>query len=157
MKEKPGIFILKVLVLSIFLYILWYWKGGYYYLYVLDGFLLHLFRTLGIKIEVFRYQIDIFNNLIPFISLMLLTKDIQFKKRITKLVIGLLILIGCHILLFIESNLLQSDYQTRSVWYYRLNAPLCVFSQALPFLLWVILAKRSLLNLFIAKKELAAK
>jgi len=157
MKEKPQIFILKVLALSLILYILWYWKGESYYFSVLKNFLMHLFRTLGISIRGFGYPTSIFNNLIPFISLMLVTKDIQFKSRISKLVIGLLILIGGHILLSIGISLLNQDNQTPSAFNYKLSASLYLFSETLPFLLWVILAKQNLLSLFMPKKLVATK
>ena len=158
MKEKPAIFILKVLALSLFLYVLWYWKGESYWASMMDNFFKHFFSTLGIRAKVFRYPEEIFNNLIPFLSLMLFTKDIQLKSRISKLVIGLLILIGAHILLFFGLYLLYHDYQVPpSELYNKLSVPLYLFSQTLPFLLWIILAKRNLLSLFIPKKMLATK
>lgn len=156
MKEKPLIFILKVLALSLFLFILWYWKGESYYLSFFD-FLMHLFWTLGIKLKYLFCPKEVFNNLIPFISLILLTKDIQLKVRISKLVIGLLILIVGHILLSVGLTLLYQDYQKPLALYYKISYPLYLFFETLPFLLWIILAKKNILNLFMPKKVVASK
>lgn len=151
MKEKPLIFILKVVALSLFLFILWYWKGEGYYLSVFN-FLMHLIRTLGIKMKFLLCPKDTFNNLIPFISLIILTKEMQLKVRISKLVIGLLILIGGHILLSVGLTLLHEDYPAL---HYKISYPLYLFNKTLPFLLWIILAKKNILNLFMPKKVLA--
>lgn len=153
MKEKPAIFILKVLALSLFLYVLWYWKVEGYYLPFFKNVFKHLFGIFGIRIKLFWYSIDTFNNLIPFISLMLMTKDIQLKKRLLKLGIGILILISTHILFSLATYLLYQDSQTSPTeFYYILNTFLSLSSKVLPFFLWVILAKKNLLNLFIPKK-----
>lgn len=154
MKEKPQIFILKALALSLFLFILWNWKGESYYLSILDNYLKDFLRTLGIRIGGFSYLKDIFNNLIPFISLILVTKDIQFKVRISKLAIGLLILIGVHILLAVGLTFLYRDYPAL---YHKISSPLYLFNKILPFVLWIILAKRNLLSLFMPKKVLTTK
>ncbi|HEX9912269.1 MAG TPA: hypothetical protein VGB01_03370, partial [candidate division Zixibacteria bacterium] len=95
------------------------------------------------------------SNFIPFISFMVITKDIQLLRRTFKLVIGLLILTGGHLLLGIGFYLLPFGYPTPSPLYYRISLPLYVFTQFLPFLLWVILAKRNLLKLFISRRALA--
>jgi len=157
MKERPAIFILKVLALSIFLYILWYWKGESYYLSFFEDFLYHLSWALGIRKGGLPYPGYLLSNLIPFISFMLITRDIGFKRRILKLAIGVLILIGCQILLAIVVYLFFLDSLTPSPLYYKLSVLLYAFSQTLPFFLWVILAKRNLLNLFIPKKVLVTK
>ncbi|MFH0931678.1 MAG: hypothetical protein V1890_07050, partial [Candidatus Zixiibacteriota bacterium] len=71
---------------------------------------------------------------------------------------GMLILIGGHILLIIGLYFLYHDYQNPPTELYnKLSVPLYLFSEILPFLLWVILAKRNLLSLFLSKKALAVK
>lgn len=158
MKEKPAIFILKVLVLSLFLYVLWYWKVEGYYLSFFKNFIRLFFETFEVRIKTFWYPIDTFNNLIPFVSLLLMTKDIQIKNRFLKLVIGLSILISTHILFSLVAYLLYQDSQTSPTeFYYVLNTFLSLSSKVLPFFLWIIFAKRSLLNLFIPKRVLATK
>jgi hypothetical protein len=152
MKGKPVIFILKVLVLSIILFILWYWKGETCYLPVLEDFLRKLSWTLGIRKGGLPYPRYILSNLIPFVSLMLITREIEFKKRILRLVTGLLILIAGHILLGIGIYLLCQDSPTPQTICYKLSILLHVFSGTLPFFLWVILAKKNLLTLSVPKK-----
>jgi len=158
MKEKPAIFLLKVLALSLILFILWYWKGERYYLSIFSGFLNHFLSIFGLGIQILWYPSEIFHNLIPFISLMLLSRDIHLKRRITKSAIGLLILIADHILLSIGVYLLHHNAQTSpsaTDYNYKFTFLLYTFSEILPFLLWVILAKRNLLKLFMSKKTLA--
>jgi hypothetical protein len=155
MKERPAIFLLKALALSLFLYLLWYWKGEGYYLSFFEELLKDLSWTLGIKKGGVPFPGYILSNFIPFISFMVITKDIQLLRRTFKLVIGLLILTGGHLLLGIGFYLLPFGYPTPSPLYYRISLPLYVFTQFLPFLLWVILAKRNLLKLFISRRALA--
>jgi hypothetical protein len=157
MKERPAIFLLKVLGLSLFLYLLWNWKGEGYYLPILEDLLKNLSWALGIRRGGVPFPKYILSNLIPFISFMLITKDLKLMGRISKLIIGLLILSGGHILLGIAVYLLCQGLPTPETWCYKLSILLYTFNGILPFLLWVILAKRNLLNLFIPKKVLTAK
>ncbi len=74
------------------------------------------------------------------------------------MLIGILILIGDHLLLSIGIFFLHHNNQTPpSVmeYNYRFTFLLYAFSEILPFLLWVILAKRNLLKLFMSKQTLA--
>ena len=108
------------------------------------------------RIKVLWYPKELYNNIIPFISLMLITEDIEIRRRILKLVIGVSVLVGYHILLSVVVGLFYNDYQIPpSALYYKLKVPFYLFSQTLPFLLWAILAKKNLLNLFMPKKVLA--
>ena len=153
MKDKVRTFIFKALVLSIILYFLWYLKIGSYYVYFIDSISVHFVSSFGIKIDTLWYPTAIFYNFIPFISLMLFTININLKKRILRFLIGLLILILSHILFSITLSILQPDYHVPlSALNYKLSVSLSLFSQILPFLLWVILAKRNLLSLFIPKR-----
>lgn len=152
MRGKPAIFILKVLVLSIVLFILWYWKGESYYLPAIEGLLRKLSWTLGIRRGGLPYPRYILSNLIPFVSLMLITGEIELKKQILRLVTGLLILIVGHILLGIGIYLLCPDSPTPQTMCYNLSILLHVFSGTLPFFLWIVLAKKNLLTLSVPKK-----
>lgn len=158
MKEKAGIFIVEVLALSVFLYVLWYWKGKSYYLSILTYFFRYLFLSLRINTEKLWYPSQYFNNIIPFISLMLLTKGMHLWGRIQKLMIGLVILITSHMLFTTGIYFLHHEYQTPPTsFYYKIFVPLGLFCEILPFLLWVIFAKKQLLSLFISRKVSVAK
>lgn len=156
MKEKLWVFIAKFVVVSLILFAFWYWKGQSYYIKILDGFLtVVLINLLGLNIEYFSYPVDIFNNLLPFVSLMIITRDIKFKKRISKLGWGLLILILWHIVLSQAIYLLHDQYQKASELYEKLSVPLYLFSESLPFLLWILFVRKQVAELFISRKTVA--
>ena len=156
MKEKLWVFIAKFVAVSLILFALWYWKGQTYYIKFLDGFLNFVLITLlGLNIEYFSYPVDIFNNLNPFVSLMIITKDMKFKKRMSKLGWGLLILILWHIILSQAIYFLHDQYQVTSKLYEKLSVPLYLFSQTLPFLLWILFAQKQVVDLFMSPKVAA--
>lgn len=157
MRERPGIFILEVLALSLLLYILWYWKGQSHYLFILTCFLKYLFLNLGITANKLWCPTEYFINLIPFASLMLLTKGMYLWDRVRKLIIGLMLLVGSHVLLTTTLYLLHPDYQSPpTASYYRILIPLGLFSEVLPFLLWAIFAREQLSTFFLNRKVSAA-
>jgi hypothetical protein len=150
MREKLWIFIAKFLLVSIPLFALWYWKGEDGYLVFLNYALtLLLIKIAGFHLPYFPAPKDIFNNLIPFISLMLITCGLPGKKRLIWLVEGLLILIGWHMLLTEVVYLLGVDSPT----YEKFSVPLYLFSETLPFILWVLFARRQVAGLFLQKKK----
>lgn len=154
MKEKLWIFITKFLVVSLIFFALWHWKGQTFYVSILDATLKFVLITLlGFKIKFFSYPVDIFNNLIPFVSLMLITKEIKFKKRMTKLGWGLLILILWHIVLSESIYFLHDQYEKTSSLYEKFSVPLYLFSETLPFILWILFARKQVAGLFLRKKS----
>jgi len=153
MKEKLWVFIVKFVAVSLTLFALWYWKGQTYYIKILDGLLTFVLITLsGLDIEYFSYPVDIFNNLIPFVSLMIITRDMKLRQRISKLGWGLLILILWHIILSQAIYLLHDQYQRAAELYEKLSVPLYLFSETLPFLLWILFARKQVVDLFMPRK-----
>ncbi len=150
MREKLWIFIAKFLLISVPLFALWYWKGEEAYLVFLNYALTFLLiKIVGFNLPYFPAPKDIFNNLIPFISLMLITRSIPNKKRVVWLVEGLLILIGWHMVLTEVVYFLGVD----SITYERFSVPLYLFSETLPFILWILFARRQVAGLFLQKKK----
>jgi amino acid transporter len=153
MREKLWIFIAKFVAVSLILFTFWYWKGQSYYIKILDTTLTSVLITLlGFNIEYFSYPADIFNNLIPFVSLMIITRHIKFKKRMSQLGWGLLILILWHIILSQAIYFLHDQYQRESPLYEKLSVPLYLFSETLPFLLWILFARKQVVDLFMPRK-----
>ncbi len=149
-------FIAKFVGVSLILFVLWYWKGQDYYIKILDSFLTFVLITIsGIDIEYFSYPVDIFNNLIPFVSLMIITRYMKFKKRMSKLGWGLLILVLWHIVLSQAIYFLHDQYQRTSELYEKFSVPLYLFSETLPFLLWILLARKQVVDLFMPRKVVA--
>ena len=150
MKEKLWVFIAKFLLISIPLFFLWYWKGEDAYLVFLNYVLTFLLiKIAGFNLPYFPAPKDIFNNLIPFVSLMLITRGIPNRKRVLWLAEGLLILIGWHMVITEMVYFLGVD----SVAYERFSVPLYLFSETLPFILWIIFARRQVSGLFLRQKN----
>jgi len=154
MKEKLWLFIVKFILISAPLFALWHWKGQDWYLVFLD----HLYRWLfiemaGFNIRFFAAPVDIFNNLIPFVSLMIITKEFKLKTRLSRLVWGLLILIVWHMVLTEAVYLLHDDYGVPSKSYEKLSVPLYLFSETLPFVMWILLARKQIAGLFLRRKR----
>jgi len=154
MKEKLWLFVLKFIVISIPLFALWHWKGQDWYLVLLNHLLtLLLIEIAGFNILYFPAPVDIFNNLIPFVSLMIITKEIKLKARLSRLALGLLILIVWHMILTEAVYLLHEGYQITSEAYEKLSVPLYLFSETLPFVLWIIFARKQVAGLFLRRKK----
>jgi hypothetical protein len=153
MKEKLWVFILKFVLVSVPLFTLWYWKGEDCYLVILNYTLTFLLIKLaGFNLQYFPAPKDIFNNLIPFISLMIITRGILLKKRLLWLAGGLLILIGWHMVLTEIVYFLNEKYTVDSQAYDKLSVPFFLFSETLPFILWIIFARRQIAGLFSRRK-----
>ena len=154
MKEKLWIFILKFLVISLPLLALWLWRLQDQYLILLNHILTFLLITLaGFNIQYFPAPFPIFINLIPYFSLMVITKGIRLKSRIIWLVVGLLILIGWHMVLTEAIYLVSLKYQIDSQQYEKFTIPLFLFSETLPFLLWILIARKQVEGLFFREKK----
>jgi len=152
MKEKLWIFIAKFVAVSLILFAFWYWKGQYLYISILDNSLYFFFYTLlGVNSD-FSFPKDIFNNLIPFVALMVITRGMKFKTKISKLGWGLLILILEHIILSKVIYLLYPEPGMESKWYEKVSVPLYLFSETLPFLLWILFAQKQVVDLFMPRK-----
>lgn len=154
MKEKLWLFIVKFLLVSVPLFALWHWKGQEWYLVSLNHLLtLLLIKIAGFNIQYFPAPVDIFNNLIPFVSLMIITREIKLKTRLSRLILGLLILIVWHMVLTQAVYLLHDEYGVPSQAYEKLSVPLYLFSGTLPFVLWILFARKQVSGLFLRRKK----
>lgn len=152
MREKLWIFIAKFLVVSLALFGLWYWKGQDLYISILDDSLYFFFHTLLAVNSDFSFPKDIFNNLIPFVALMTITRGMKFKTKISKLGWGLLILTLEHVILSKIIYFLNPEPGVVSKWYEKLSVPLYLFSESLPFLLWLLFCRKQVVDLFMPRK-----
>ncbi len=152
MKEKLWIFIAKFLLVSLPLFVLWYWKGQDLYISILDDslyFFLH--ALLGVSAPC-TFPKDIFNNLIPFVALMVITRGMKLANRASRLGWGLLILVGWHVILSKTIYFLHPEPEVISQWYEKFSVPLYLFSETLPFLLWILFARKQVVDLFMPRK-----
>lgn len=149
---KFVIFIAKFLVVSLVLFGLWYWKGQDLYISILEDSLYFFFHTLlGVNSD-FSFPKDIFNNLIPFVALMTITRGMKFRTKISKLGWGLLLLILEHIILSKVIYLLYPGPGMESKWYEKVSVPLYLFSASLPFPLWLLFCRKQVVDLFMPRK-----
>lgn len=154
MREKLWLFIGKFILISVPLFALWHWKGQDWYLILFNHLLTFLLIKLaGLGIQYFPAPKDIFNNLIPFVSLMIITRGIEPKTRLSRVAWGLLILIGWHMLLTMAVYLLHEGYGITGQAYEKLSVPLYLFSETLPFVLWILFAPRQVAGLFPRRKK----
>ncbi|NIN00559.1 MAG: hypothetical protein GTO24_21485 [candidate division Zixibacteria bacterium] len=156
MREKLWLFIGKFILISVPLFALWHWKGQDSYLILFNHLLTFLLIKLaGLGIQYFPAPTDIFNNLIPFVSLMIITRGIELKTRLSRAAWGLLILIGWHMVLTMAVYLLHEGYGITGRAYEKLSVPLYLFSETLPFVLWILFARRQMAGLFLRRKKTA--
>jgi hypothetical protein len=154
MKEKLWLFIVKFILVSAPLFLLWHWKGEGWYLVFLNHLYSYLFvKILGMNILFFAPPADIFNSLIPFVSLMIITREIKPKPRLSRLALGLSIMIVWHLVLTEVVYLLHDAQGVPSRAYERLSVPFYIFSETMPFVLWVLFAHKQVAGLFLRRKK----
>jgi hypothetical protein len=153
MKEKLWLFIGKFVLVSIPLFALWFWRGeGWYLEFLRQSLTLLLVKIAGLNVLCFPAPKPILINLIPFVSLMIITKGIKPKIRLSQIAQGLLILVVWHMILT-EGVYLLLDCQATSPAYEKLSVPLYLFSGTLPFILWILFAHRQVAGLFLYRKK----
>ena len=153
MREKLWLFAVKFILISIPLFALWYWKVQDWYLILFNHLLtLLLIKIAGLNILYFPAPKDIFNNLIPFVSLMIITRGFDLKIRLARLLWGLLILMVWHIMLTQAVYLMHDQAGVASPAYEKLSVPLYLFSETLPLVLWIVFARRQVAGLFLRPK-----
>jgi hypothetical protein len=149
MREKLWVFIAKFILVSVPLFAFWYWKLQDWYLVFFNHLLtLLLIKMAGFNIPYFPAPKDIFNNLIPFVCLMIITRGLELKVRLSRLFWGLAILLVWHMILTEAVYLMHDEAGVPSPTYEKLSVPLYLFSETLPFVLWIIFAPRQVAGLF---------
>jgi hypothetical protein len=167
MREKLWLFIVKFVLASALVFAFWRLTGalegtggsarssepGWYLVFLNHVMSFLLIKLAGFNIQYFPAPKPILLNLIPFVSLMIITREIELKTRLSRLVWGLLILIGWHMVLTMAVYLLHEGYGITSKAYEKLSVPLYLFSGTLPFILWILFASKQVAGLFIRRKK----
>jgi hypothetical protein len=154
-REKLWLFIAKFILVSLPLFALWMWKGEAWYLEFLRQLLtLLLIKLAGLSVGCFPAPKPILLNLIPFVSLIVITEKIELKVRLIRLAEGLLILIAWHMILT-ELVYLLLDCQATTPAYEKFSVPLYLLSGAIPFVLWILFAPKQVASLFSRGKKRA--
>lgn len=152
MKEKLLWFIAKFLIVSLVLFALWQWKIEDLYMLFLNGVVYHILTFFTFKIRYNYSPTQFFYSLIPFVSLMIITREVQLKKRLLYLVAGSLIIMAWHIISYeIVFELYDRYLQRRRILDFAIK-PFYLLSGALPFILWLVFLRNTLWRLFSAPK-----
>ncbi len=168
MKEKLWLFIAKFILISALLFVFWHLTGalertgtstpfgepGWYLMFLNYVLSLLLIKLAGFNIQYFPAPKPVLLNLIPFVSLMIITRGIKLKIRVSRLTWGLLILIGWHLVMTMAVYLLHEGYHVPSQAYEKLSVPLYLFSGTLPFILWILFANKQVAGLFVRRKKI---
>ncbi len=85
-------------------------------------------------------SLDLFSSPIPFISLMVISKGVKLRQRLSKIGIGLLVLFSWHLVATMILYLIITGQSELAVWKSVLlpsfRTFLYIFNLVLPFLLW---------------------
>jgi len=123
-------FAAKFILLTVPLTWLWVTGGREFYAEILSPvsrFVYELFGAEGVR-PVWRER---YINYVPFVSLMLLTPGVSWRRRLSGLAIGLVVILFAHI----GMNWLSFAIRGRGPF----PRFLAVFSDALPFFIWAAL------------------
>ena len=153
MREKFLPFILKFTVISLILFALWYWKGEYYYFLFFNSTIPPFLRFFGIELILLPLLVPLFYNFIPFISFILIIPGIKSRRILQKLLLGLLLIFIWQILLAEFLFLIHGESNTPSDAGLTLSLILYFLNWCIPFILWLILARKSLYAWFTSKLE----
>ena len=144
MKEKLWVFIAKFLGVSLILFAFWFWKGEFFYFQIFWHPVKDLYNGLGIEIIILPLLVPLFTNLLPFLSLMIITRGISLKERLSKLVYGALIIFGWHVLLCWAMYQMHGKTQNPTLFASKLTLVIYLLNYSLPFMLWMIFARKQL-------------
>jgi hypothetical protein len=156
MKEKLWLFIVKFILVSAPLFLLWRWKGEGWYLVLVNHLYSYIFaRILGLDIQFFAPPVAVFLSLLAYVSLMIIATGMSLRTRVLRLLMGLLIMVFWHVILVEAVYLLHEGPGVPSPAFEKLSGPLYIFTGTLPFVLWILLAHEQVTGLFQRRKEKA--
>ncbi len=147
MKRKLLRFFLSLIVVSAVL--TWFWFHGLQVSYALlfKPMAQFTFRLLKIYRSGVMLVIEHFTNLIPFIALSVSLPDVGIKKRLTRLALGLAILMAAHFVLIIAVSKIYATYELSQT-AYKFMFPLFIINDALPLALWFLFFSEEILSIF---------
>lgn len=152
MRENLLKFGIKVILISVVLYLVWSHGGRDFYLSLMRPASVFLLKLFIPKLHTFGPGLYGFSMLIPFLSLALATKTSNLKSKLFKTLIGIgVIILWNFILVFIWYFLFEKLGDT-STFTIQQRSTLFFLSGILPFLLWAILFRENLKELLSQKK-----
>ena len=140
MTARPLFIFLEFVVLSVALTWLWMaWAQEAYTLFFewLAGPVL---RAIGIGSVADSPAAKRFISYVPFLVLMVITPSMNLRRRLTGTAVGVLLIFLCHVGVVAVEHLAQTRHRPTSDPFSTVF-PAAMFTDALPFLLWAIIAK----------------
>ena len=157
MKENLLKFGIKVILISVVLYVVWTQGGRDFYLSLMRPASVFLLKLFIPRLHTFGPGLYGFSMLIPFLSLALATKTSGFKNKLFKTLIGIgVIIVWNFVLVFIWYFLFEKFGETDIITTQQ-RTTLFFLSGIFPFLLWAILFKENLKELLKPKKRKPAR
>ena len=157
MKENLLKFGIKVLAISAILFAIWLLGGRDYYLSFIRSTSIFLLKIFTTKLHRFGSPSYGFAMLIPFLSLALATKTLNFQGKLYKILIGIGVIIAWNwFLVFVWYFLHEKVGQTDTVSIQQ-RTTLFFLSGILPFMLWAVLFRDNIKKLFYPKKRKPAR
>jgi hypothetical protein len=159
MRKTLILFVLKLIAASAILYAIWDWKGQMWYALLFRQTAIPAYGLLGIELvslsEALNIVVSRFFNILPFLSLMSAAWGISWRRRMIGALAGFLTLLIWHLAFtLIVSSIIGAHQLDPTA--YRLLSPWFLLSDALPFVLWVIIAYKPLTALLPVKPKTAA-
>ncbi len=158
MRKTLILFVTKLILTSACLYAVWEWKGQMWYALFFRQVALAVYGLVGVQLASLRGALDItvdrFFNILPFFSLMVAAWGISWRRRIIGILCGFAFLVAWHLTFtVIVRSILDAHHFDPTA--YKLLSPWFLLSDALPFVLWVIIAYKPLTSLLPAKPATA--
>ena len=156
MRKKLLLFFLSLVAISAVL--TWFWFHGLQVSYALlfGPAAKAVFRQLGIHKSGLKLVIEHFTNIIPFIALCISLPGVDFKKRLIRSGLGLLILALVHFIMIIAASAIYSAH-SMSPTAYKYLFPILTINDALPLVIWFLFFSEEIIRLFKKKKAAAPK
>jgi len=153
MREKLWVFIAKFLGVSLVLFAFWFWKGEFVYFQIFWQLSGSFYETFGLQVVLLPLIVPLFANLLPFLSLMIITRGIDLKQKLFRSGYGVLIIFGWQV--FLTWAMYQMHGKTQTPTSFALKASLVIYilNYSLPFILWILFARKELARLFIPHRQ----
>ena len=137
--RKLLIFFAKFLLVSLPLFVLWM-VGGYFYISTVLFLVKSSVGVLGRQLPGLPMGLVLFGSPVSFISLMVISKGVKLRQRLSKIGIGLLVLLSWHLVATMILHLILTGQSQAPVWKSVLlpsfRTFVYIFNPVLPFLLW---------------------
>ena len=144
MKRKElWLFLAKLTGLTLVFGYIWYAGLQERYPYILQPIAEPILTSLGVREWRLMLVLEHFTNIVPYLALVLASPRILaiWKKVVTALVIGTVVIVAGHIALSAAVYHLEQAYSL-SKSFYRVIVPLYLINDALPLVLWLLFFPR---------------